>query len=89
MNLTQEEVRMLAQIERDMDSGKQLFVLLNGERLAMLPEVVEFFALEQGQTISNGMYYEILKKIGSICEEKIALQEKAEDDKILSSPEVM
>lgn len=54
--LTNEQVQMLAELDRDMDAGKVAFVRLNGNRLAMTPETMSYFKLAVGQSISAAAF---------------------------------
>ena len=56
---TREDIRMLAQCERDMDSGKQMFVVLGGSRMALTSECAEALGLVSGQTI-NALIFEAM-----------------------------
>ena len=60
-NLTNEQFRMLAQAERQMDAGEVPFVVAAGERLIVRPVVMEELGLETGQTVSNTLVLAILK----------------------------
>ncbi len=64
--LTDEEIRHLAAINRDMDTGKQSFVVWEGGRLAVQPEVMELFKLVSGQTVPHTV-------AGAILEEHLKL----------------
>ena len=59
--LTTEQIRMLAQAERQMDAGEVPFVVAAGERLIVRPVVMEELGLETGQTVSNTLVLAILK----------------------------
>lgn len=61
---------MLAQLERDMDKGKQAYVVNRG-RLAITSEAMAHFELESGQTVSDSMVIEILKFNIENCRRKI------------------
>ena len=51
---TIEEIRMMAEQERAMDSGIQPYVLeMNRNRWVVCPSVMEEFGLETGQTVSD------------------------------------
>ena len=73
MRLAPEEVRMLAQQQRDMDTGKVFFVVLNGERLAVEDDVAKELGLERGQTISRDIFGAILNARIAHVQAKIAL----------------
>ncbi len=59
--LTTEQIRMLAQAERQMDAGEISFVVCAGGRLIVRPVVMEELGLETGQTVSNTLVLAILK----------------------------
>jgi hypothetical protein len=61
MDLTAEQFQMLGKLERDMDEGKQPFVMNRGQRWAMLPEAMKTFSLSTGQTVSDAMILGILQ----------------------------
>ena len=60
-NLTNEQFRMLAKAERQMDAGEVPFVVAAGERLIVRPVVMEELGLETGQTVSNTLVLAILE----------------------------
>ena len=82
--LSLEEVRMLAQGERDMDSGRVAFVTLHGNRTMVTKPAMKQFQLEQGQTISDCIFREILNfNLAEIVRRKDQLeleQENHDDD---------
>ena len=53
IHLSIDDIRALAKQERDMDSGALPFVLSQGERLAVIPEVMKHLGLESGQVRSG------------------------------------
>lgn len=57
-----DEIRRLAAINRDMDNGKQPFVVWDGSRLAVQLEVMELFKLVSGQTVSHTVAGVILEE---------------------------
>ncbi len=59
--LTNEEIRMLAQVERQMDAGEVLFVVCAGGRLIVQPLVMEELGLETGQTVSDTLVLAIME----------------------------
>jgi hypothetical protein len=61
MKLTAEEVRMLAEAERKMDTGEIPFVMYGGHRAAMRQEAMDHFKLKQGQTINDQIWIAILE----------------------------
>lgn len=69
------EIKMLAQLERQMDAGEVFFVLLDGERVAVSNEVAEELGLERGQTINRTIFAAILRAQIAQIEAQIALDE--------------
>ena len=61
MTLTIEEIRMLADLERRMDSGEQPYVIIEGHRAAVTPLVMDEFGLESGQTVSKPIFLAMLE----------------------------
>ncbi len=59
--LTTEQIRMLAQAERQMDAGEISFVVCAGRRLIVRPVVMEELGLETGQTVSDTLVLAILE----------------------------
>lgn len=52
-NFTIEDIAMLAKVERDMDAGRQPFVVNHCHRLAVRQEIMDELGLEHGQTITD------------------------------------
>lgn len=67
-NFTTEEIRMLAQVERDMDAGKIPFVLWGGSRLTVNPTVMEELGLAAGQAVSDQIAGAILEGNLAACQ---------------------
>ncbi len=59
--LTNEQFRMLAQAERQMDRGEIPFVVCNGQRWIVQPVVMEELGLESGQTVSDSFVLAIME----------------------------
>jgi hypothetical protein len=54
MKFTTEQIKELAQLERDMDSGKQPFVVgIDGQRWAFCKEVMDEFGCVSGQSANH------------------------------------
>jgi len=81
MEFDAEMIKALGQINRDMDAGIIPFVMLNSNRIAMRPEAMAEFMLEQGQTIDNAIFTAILRSNIAHCQAKIAEQ----DDTVLQT----
>ncbi len=77
MNLSIEEIRMLADGERRMDSGEQPFVNAPGGRLRVSPEVMEELGLVAGQTISVAIMQAIIEAQLASLQARIALDKAA------------
>ena len=71
--LTNKQIRMLAEGERRMDAGEVPFVIIAGNRLAVLPVVMDELGLESGQTVSNTIVLAILEANLASIEADVAL----------------
>ena len=61
-SLDVESIRMLAELKRQMDSGERPFVVTpEGERLAVMPHVMQRFGLLHGQRVSGVIVLEIMR----------------------------
>lgn len=79
MELSIEEIRMLSELERKMDSGEQTYVRLDGgsERLAFSADLLEECGIVSGQSISSAILITLIKmNIANLCT-KIALDKAA------------
>ena len=72
MKLSSDDMRTLAAQERDMSAGKVPHVLLNGVRIAMMPEAMKHFELVSGQIINSSIMVAILQFNLDYCRNKIA-----------------
>lgn len=61
--LTNEEIKALAECERKMDSGELKYVFLNPgrNRVAVSAEIIEQLDLKHGQTINSLIFLRILE----------------------------
>lgn len=59
MDFTTDEIRMLADVERKMDSGEMFYVVYRGERAAVNELVAEELGLERGPKPSSSSMYSI------------------------------
>lgn len=59
-NLSLGQIKQLAKLEQQMDSGETPYVCLGSNRLTMKPEAMTQFGLKTGQTISDVIFREIL-----------------------------
>jgi len=66
-----EIIRMLAKEERDMDEGKQEFVVYDNTRVAVSKRTMELLMLKTGQSISNIIFKAILESHIKECKDKI------------------
>lgn len=69
-----DEIKQLAQIERNMDFGLTQFVMLNGQRWAVMQEIMTEFDLKCGQTVNNTIINAILDRSIKMLEEMAAKQ---------------
>jgi len=70
-DLSIEEIRMLAEAERQMDAGELAYVVGPGGRLVVQPEIMERFGLEAGQTVSTELCVAIGEAhLASCCQRK-------------------
>jgi hypothetical protein len=74
LELTTEDIRALADIERKMDSGEVAFVVFQGERLSVIPEVADELGLKQGQTISLAIFIAMTHANIRHCQREIELR---------------
>jgi hypothetical protein len=70
--MNRDQVKMLAESERQMDDGETPFVMWFGNRLPVPPECMAEFGLRQGQTIGDEIVREIAKWRIAELEAKIA-----------------
>ena len=76
--LTDEQIRMLAECERKMDSGEMPYVIWRGQRLSQRPYVMERLGLVVGQTISDPIFKRALELGIEECQKAIALRDTEE-----------
>lgn len=72
-----EELRMLADLDRRMDSDEQPFVFVVGgedERLSVQPAVMEELGLVFGQTVGRTLFTAILRSHLALAEARLVLQ---------------
>lgn len=83
MTFSIEELRMLAELERKMDSGEQPFVRVDETqvRLAVADWIMERIGLESGQTISGELAAEICRMNIADCTRKLDELAAKEADK--------
>jgi hypothetical protein len=77
--LTSEEIKMLATLERAMDSGEQPYVILAGQRIAFSQEVLNESGVVSGQTISQLIFIHLMQRTLAMIETKIALNKAREE----------
>lgn len=75
MQLTLEEIRMMASAEVKMDTGEIKHVLHEGRRWAVLDEIMKHFHLKNGQTVCNELLHEIMKANHLNCLQRLERQE--------------
>lgn len=71
--LTNEQIRMLAHAERQMDAGELTFVVCDGQRMIVRPVIMEELGLETGQTVSSTLVLAILEANLAACQADVAL----------------
>lgn len=76
---TTEKIRLLAECERMMDGGEIPFVILNGQRASMSRSAMEYFGLEQGQTITGDIFVAVLQFKCAEIEAEIIERKLAKD----------
>ena len=74
MELSNEDIRALADLERMMDSGEVPFVILNGERVATNELIMSELGLEQGQTINREIFKAMMRAQLAALQAQMALQ---------------
>ena len=76
--MTDEEIAMLAQLERDMDAGKKAFVINRGGRWAFPDNVLSNVGVVSGQTVCDTVLTELLKRNLADIETLIAIRKAGE-----------
>ena len=75
MNLTMKEIQGLAQLERDMEAGKQAFVLdSKGNRWAFSKDVLLECNIQSGQMISDGLLRQVMRVNIANLDTKLAIE---------------
>ena len=83
MNLTMKEIQDLAQLERDMDSGKQAFVLDGqGNKWAFDNDVIKECNIQSGQQISDGLLSQVMQVNLAKIQAKIAIENMKGGDNV-------
>ena len=72
MDLTIDQIKMLAEAERKMDTGELSFVVAEGQRMLIDPLIMDEFGLVSGQTVTNTIVIEILKAKIAMVKAQIA-----------------
>ena len=77
MDLTIEQIRLLAEQERSMDSGQTPFVRVPGstQRMSVMPEVMEELGLVSGQTVSDMIVVAIMQAQIGVLKAQIAMRD--------------
>ena len=70
--LTTEEIKMLAEVERQMDAGEVPFVVWGGQRMTVRQLVMDELGLETGQTVSHEIAGAILNANLAACRAAVA-----------------
>ena len=75
MNLTMKEIQDLAQLERDMEAGKQAFVLDGkGNKWAFDNDVIKECNIQSGQMISDGLLTQVMQVNIANLQTKLAIE---------------
>ncbi len=74
MQFTIEEIAMLADQERKMDSGEVSFVMLEGGVTPVTEAAMKEFGLVSGQTINHAIFISLLEFNLAECEAQIAIE---------------
>ena len=61
MNMSVDEIKILAKLERDMDTGKQPFVVCDGQRWAFDYEILVPCGVKSGQTVFASLLTQLIK----------------------------
>ena len=78
MKLSVDDIRMLAEQERGMDSGKVAFVKdKDGRRWSVSLEVMEELGFESGQTVSDSLITAMIEAEIASIQARIALDKAA------------
>ena len=68
-----DEIKMIAEVERKMDSGEQPFVMFSGQRVAVPQTTMDVLGLAQGQTINHTIFMAVLQANLADCQAAIAM----------------
>lgn len=74
-----EDMHLLAEIERDMDAGRQPYVVYGGSRMAVEPDQLQEFGLVSGQTINHTIARALMEWRVAKIQAAIALKEARND----------
>ena len=72
---TNEEIAMLAEAERKMDSGESQYVVYRGGRAAVPDETMDALGLVCGQTVNDVIWVRILETNIASLQARIALRD--------------
>lgn len=61
LQLSVDDIRGLAKLQRSMDSGEQAFVVEGGNRWPFPLDVLSHLGVESGQTVSHTLLIEIMR----------------------------
>ncbi len=70
--LNTEEIRILAELERQMDAGEVPFVVWAGNRMTVQQIIMDELGLESGQTVSHEIAGAILSANLAVCQANLA-----------------
>ena len=74
MNLTTEEMKGLAQQERNMENGKQPYVMNRNGKWAFPAELLDECGIVSGQSVSDAMIQTLMQRSLANLSVKIAIQ---------------
>lgn len=63
ITLSVRDIRLLAELDRKMDSGEQPYVLIDGLRHAFSAEILAHFGIESGQTLSRSLLKPLVQAV--------------------------
>ncbi len=84
MDLPNSVIKMMAEMERRMDSGEIQFVMFEGNRLPITESLIKEFGLEPGQTI-NKVIFDAMAEFAKDALIRDIIGKVAEDRKVRTS----
>lgn len=62
VTFSDDDIRALANLEREMTAGQQPYVVCDGSRWAFKAELLSRLGMKSGQTISGHMLHELMRR---------------------------